>query len=430
MNAKLGTKNDIAWQKLFNKYEIIQRTKDGNLLEITSSQINEFREARLMTKFDHRSNLPSIFKHNNLAILPITRGSYVIGGFEAYHNFEKPTANSIKKVRLPKHIESIDGGNITSESTAINVAYLSGILADFANEEKLLPTVNGRMSSDSFEFNINAGIHGNSSISVVNSQLEIDGGYEGISSLSLIEAKNSISDDFLVRQLYYPFRLWQGKMEKEVKNIFLTYSNGLFSLYEYCFVEQGNYNSLTLVKQANYVLDDGEILLDDIVTIFKETEVTEEPESIPFPQADNFRRIVNICEIISEKGSLTKEFITNNYDFDTRQTNYYTAACRYLGLIKRTKEYEINFSLTDKGKRVFNLDLRERNLAFVKCIFEKEVFRKTFKKYLEYGVIPNKSTIIKIMRNSNMVRVGTESTLKRRASTVSRWMNWIENLFL
>jgi hypothetical protein len=42
--------------------------------EITAIQINEFREAGLMTKFDHSINLPKIFSDNGLAILPITRG--------------------------------------------------------------------------------------------------------------------------------------------------------------------------------------------------------------------------------------------------------------------------------------------------------------------------------------------------------------------
>ena len=88
-----------------------------------------------MTKFDHRSNLPILFEENNLSILPITRGSYVIANFEAYHDFELPITE-INKVVAPDFIHSIDFENITSEATAINVAYLSGILADFI-ERKL-----------------------------------------------------------------------------------------------------------------------------------------------------------------------------------------------------------------------------------------------------------------------------------------------------
>lgn len=56
------TKNEAAWEQLFLKYKIPQVIAKTGSFEITSKEINEFREARLMTKFDHRKNLPSIFK--------------------------------------------------------------------------------------------------------------------------------------------------------------------------------------------------------------------------------------------------------------------------------------------------------------------------------------------------------------------------------
>ena len=67
-------KNDIAWEILFNKYNIISEINEKGKFEITAKQINEVREARLMTKFDHKVNLPKIFADNKLSILPITRG--------------------------------------------------------------------------------------------------------------------------------------------------------------------------------------------------------------------------------------------------------------------------------------------------------------------------------------------------------------------
>ena len=66
------------------------------------------------------------------------------------------------------------------------------------------------------------------SVKVANSQVEIDGGYEGLNIT--YRSKNSISDDFLIRQLYYPYRLWQSKIDKNVKPIFMIYSNGIFNL--------------------------------------------------------------------------------------------------------------------------------------------------------------------------------------------------------
>ncbi len=169
----------------------------------------------MATKFDHKRNLPELFKDNHLSILPITRGSYIISSLEAYKNLNEINTE-ITKISFPNYIESIDYENITSESIAINCAFVSGILSDFLETDKLFPTVSGRMGSDEFSFYINnLNINKDIEVMVSNSQIEIDGGYEGKDSLALIEAKNSISDDFLIRQLYYPFRLWNDKIKKD-----------------------------------------------------------------------------------------------------------------------------------------------------------------------------------------------------------------------
>ena len=65
----METKNDIAWNKLFEKHRILEGISRNGIFEINSSQINELREARLMTKFDYRLQLPKIFAENKLSIL-------------------------------------------------------------------------------------------------------------------------------------------------------------------------------------------------------------------------------------------------------------------------------------------------------------------------------------------------------------------------
>ncbi|MDI6880876.1 MAG: transcriptional regulator [Desulfitobacteriaceae bacterium] len=302
-----------------------------------------------MTKFDHRINLPKQFSDNDLAILPISRGSYIISKFEAYQKFEQVN-DEIIKVTFPEYIQSIDYENISSEAMAINCAYVANIIADFLADDELLPTVSGRMSSESFSFKIrNIATQGNFVVNVINSQMEIDGGYEGLKQVALIEAKNFISEDFLIRQLYYPYRLWSTKVAKKVTPVFLVYSNGVYSLYEYKFEDQNHYNSLVLVKQKNYSIEMEDISLDDIVTLLNKIHTMDEPE-VAFPQANSFKRVINLCELLSQ-GDLSRDDITLNYAFDPRQTNYYTDAGRYLGLIdKRTENGEILFTLTREGQ--------------------------------------------------------------------------------
>ena len=421
------TKNDLAWDKLFDKYDILTKIDRKGYFEISSVQINEFREARLATKFDHKINLPMLFKENHLSILPITRGSYIISSFEAYKEFDEINSE-ITKVIFPGNIESIDYENITSEAMAINCAYVSGILSDFLQEDSLLPTVSGRMSSEKFSFYINnSNIKRNVEVMVSNSQIEIDGGYEGLDSLALIEAKNSISDDFLVRQLYYPFRLWDNKITKAIKPIFMVYSNGIFTLYEYNFLEPNNYNSLVLVKQKNYTLEQDTISLDDIRSILESAQVIEEPR-IQFPQADNMKRLINLCELLYNN-EMTRDEITTTYDFNPRQTNYYTDAGRYLGIIdKRKKDGEINYYLTDDGEKLFKMNLKSRQLKFVETLLKRNVFNSALKEYFRIGEMPNKEKIVEIMKASNLYRISSDSTFERRAQTVSSWINWILEL--
>lgn len=422
------SKNDIEWEKIFIKYEIINKVLEVGYTEITSKQINEFREARLMTKFDHKSQLPILFADNKLSILPTSRGGYIIGKFETFSDFNKDEVE-ITKIDFPTFLESLDYRDITSEATAINCAYVSKILHDFTEEENLLPTVSGRMSSLSFGFDINS-VNGRFRINVGNSQIEIDGGYEGDNSLILIEAKNYLSDDFLIRQLYYPYKLWSGKISKKVRPIFLTYTNGVFHLREYSFTNINHYNSIKLVKHKKYVVQEGVFNLEIVENLLLRTKTIKEPQDTPFPQADNFERVINLCELLNQKEFITKEEITLNYDFDSRQTDYYSNAGKYLGLIGiKTDEIsgQVGCYLTKKGNKVFETNLIDRQKLFVQLIVSHPAFKKTLKVYLEKSEFPNKSEIVEIMKSCNLNNVGSESTYFRRASTITGWINWIIN---
>lgn len=419
------SKNDVAWESLFTKYNILSEVKTKGLYEISAKSINEFREARLMTKFDHSSNLPTIFAENNLSILPITRGSYLIGCFETFHDFNE-SDTSIQQVMFPTNLESINVGDISSEATAINCAYVSEILHRFSDEEALVPTVSGRMSSSQFDFYVNNKVLAQPSfISVNNSQIEIDGGYEGHNSLILIEAKNYISDDFLIRQLYYPFRLWQNRLSKTVRPIFLTYTNGIFDLREYKFNAIDNYNSLELIAHQKYTIQTQYINLELLQNIVKTTPQVTEPRDIPFPQADSFTRIINLCELIHDEGCLSKDTITTNYDFDKRQTDYYVNAARYLALVYQGDDS--NFYLTSLGLNLFKLSLNQRQIELIKLIVQHTVFNKILQSIFSRGRSLSRNEVIEIMKQSNLTNIVSESTYSRRASTVMAWINWILN---
>lgn len=427
MSHPAKTKNDHAWEALFEMHHIPDVIERDGRFVISSRRINRFREARLMTKFDHRKNLPAIFQEHNLSILPITRGDYVIAKFNAYEKIDEVDEHLVEQIPFPDHIQSITFP-ITSEASAIHCAYVSGILAHFFDDEKLLPTVSGRMGSGSFDFQIENNITREPiNLQVTNAQIEVDGGYEGQSCLWLLEAKASIASDFLVRQLYYPFRLWRGRVLKEVCPIFLIFSNGIFHLYRYEFTEPKSYNSIRLLKQQQYRLEERNISQNDIVTLLDSVQPVQEPP-LPFPQADSFNRIINLCELLFEANELSKDDITTTYDFDARQTDYYTNAGRYLGLIDRRNDEGVTYFLTDQGTRLFWTNYRQRQLGFAEAVLRHAVFAQTLRLSIQQNSTPSIDQIIPIMKDANLHNIRTESTFRRRASTILSWVNWIWHL--
>jgi hypothetical protein len=427
MSNAFVSQNDIAWEKLFEKYDILNQIGMHGEFTISASQIKEYREPRLMAKFDHTINLPKIFSNNKLTILPISRGDYVISHYTAYEALAMP-GNSIIKASLPDHIQSLDLHNVTSETIAINCALASGILSDFLEEEILYPTVSGRMGSGKFDFGIlNSKTRNISRVNVNNSQIEIDAAFEGIESLSLLEAKRDIACDFLIRQLYYPFRVWCKRVSKKVKPIFLIYTNGIYSLYEYEFRDPDLYNSLVLMKHKDYSIEDTEIEISDLTYVMEHVSSFVPEPKVAFPQADSFQRVINICELLTSQ-DLSRDDITEEYAFDIRQTNYYTDAALYLGLInKRYDGRKPIYSLSKRGRRIMGLSYKQRQLTLCKCILEHKVFYETFS-LCANGTVPSKDMIVQIMKRSDLYHIESESTYRRRASTISGWINWMLGL--
>lgn len=189
---------DAAWRELFRRHDILERIQKGGLFCISSAAINQVHEARLMAKFDRSAQLPTVFRRHGLSILPDSRGSYVIGPFRTHR------AVSYDPVR-PKRL----------------ACYHGGLFEDLLGE-KCAYTVSGRMGSGDFSFRIANTRAPNRpfTLTVRSAQVEIDAGYESPGALLLCECKNMASEELQIRQLYYPYRLWRGRIRKPVLPLF------------------------------------------------------------------------------------------------------------------------------------------------------------------------------------------------------------------
>lgn len=412
-------RNDEAWEAIFEHWDVPGTVEREGGFVISADQIREYREPRLMAKFDHRVNLPDVFLQHSLAILPVTRGDYLIGPFEAYCRFEESAA-AVRRFSLPASLESLDGGRIPSESIAVNCAAASGILADFLGEETLVPTVSGRMNSDRFSFSIQSADGREIPVQVDHAQIEIDAAFEGANSLALIEAKRDLSEDFLVRQLYYPFRVWSARVHKRVRPVFLIHSNGLFRLYEYEFTDPSCYNSLRLVQQKTYSLEDTDFTRRDLLDVLRETPRGEEPD-VAFPQANSLERVFNLCELLQAQ-PMTPQEVTAAYDFTLRQAGYYTAAARFLGLVKKDGPC---FRLTQEGRRILELSYRRRQAALCSRMARSLAFRELLNLGAHKPEPVTAEEARELLRRARPPEVWSEETLTRRASTAVSWVNWL-----
>jgi hypothetical protein len=420
------TKNDIAWEQIFKDYDILNKIKQDGFYEISAEVIRKYREPRLMCKFDHENNLPDIFEKNNLSILPISRSAYVIGDFSI---FAKVTYEKMKpqEVNIPHYIETIKYDDLYSESAALHFAYHSGMINDFLGEETW-HTVSGRMGSGEFDYYIESKNGHRKYVKVNGAQIEIDGGYEGKTKFAIIEAKKEMAKDFNVRQLFYPFKVWKNRINKEVVPIFFTHSNDIFSFFMYEFEDENTFNSYKLVKQKDYIVSHRKITEADVQQVVsKATTFVLEPQ-VPFPQADKFERVVDLLSLLYVN-DMSKDEITENYDFDKRQTDYYSNACIYLGLAEKYEtDDDVMITLNDEGRRVMALPYREKYLTLAEKILEHTVFKEVYDEYVRNGQNVSKDFVVERMKYHQLYGLAAESTFRRRASTIIGWVKWIHEL--
>ncbi|KAA8455637.1 type II restriction enzyme [Weissella paramesenteroides] len=427
--AKEKNEAEKNWEKIFDEYRILDRLKKDKIFKISANDIKKYREPRLMTKFDSDKARPEIFRKNNLSILPDTRGTYVIGKFEAYSDLGYQDVKPIP-VNIPAYIRTFDEFDVTSESVALNVAQMTGMVDFVLQNEDVIrfpaaATITGRLKSGPFSYSINVkdGQHGKYDFYVNNSQVEIDAGYETGDKLAIIEAKNHIPENFMVRQLYYPYRIFNNlNTDKVVMPIYFTHSDGIYAFHIFEFTELNNYSSINKVQQINFIVDHYlDISIADIMQLAKQIPIVKSNDNnVQFPQADNFNRVLDILNRVDD--TITGNKVTEIYEFNRRQGNYYISALMYIGLLQKV-DGSYKYELTEIGKRIKRLpNSNSRNMLIIRQLLQDECINIAFQQFIMHSDI-DKDWVAKLLLD----RVSTvnESTAARRAGTVISWIKWI-----
>jgi hypothetical protein len=422
----VATLNDVAWEQVFSKLPVIEQIKKVGYFDIKASDLKAAadREPRHLAKIDYESNRPSVFVENELNVLAISNSSYRIGRFNPFFKLPDWNLESSKPVSLQPstNLETLSTREISSENAVIYSAYSSSMIEHFC-EEEVVPTVSGRMRTNKFSFSVDSYEHQAQYVEVNGAQIEIDAGFEGKSSFHIFEVKNSISSSFNLRQVYYPYAMWREVIKKPVRNIFLTHSNNYFDFYEIQFQNSLNISSASLSKHVRYSLGVNAPTKSEFEKALQELSNVS-PSGIPFPQADDFDRVIDLVALLMASPK-TKNDLAENYDFDPRQSDYYLNASRYLGLVESFDNS--TYGPSALANIIYSKNAHEKKAFLMAILMKVPAVRNLSKIWSKDGSKPSLDKVIQILENLPDTSTLADSTKKRRAQTVMSWTAWLRN---
>jgi len=258
-NNYINSKNDEIWKHIFNEINY-----DGKSdITITAEQIkkckntwsgknNQF-EPRLLCKQDCDLDRPKIFKDNNLFIIPVKNGEYLLTNNSIYF---KLTYTKTKIIKIKKNTNSMLLTIGNSETSLIDNLRYSGL---FEKKQYLKePILFGSLLNGRHRCNFNTQLE-NKSIEIHGVQYETDACYESENKILLLEAKsiNNI-DSFNIRQLYYPYRTIYDvvKDKKEILSLFINKdSNNVIHIWKFIFTNPFVMTSIQNIGYNTYIFD-------------------------------------------------------------------------------------------------------------------------------------------------------------------------------
>lgn len=405
----MATANDKAWAEAFACFDIPQKVQAKGFFDVTSDELRAFREPRLMCKIDFKSQTPVPLANHNLSILAIENKLYRIAPTNTFISIDSSklpkTPSTIFKV--PTWLRSFD--KITNEARALDCAYACGMIADLQNTSETFPSIRGRMFSKDFSFSLEAPTR-TIEYPIKSVQIEIDAGYESPSEIVLVEGKMGMSDNLSIRQLIYPQKHIEtlGKSVTTYVMFFRPPGDFFFIPFRtepisYLDAENAKYFKLVQEQPKLKMWRMSDIKIDNALTGF----------DAPFPQANNFERILEALWKLDETPNQNAEDLFAEFDLTSRQYGYYANALIWLGV---AQDYYGNLGLTSLGREIVKLPVHEQLQRLAEIVFSNEI---------AHAFLSSKTpTISQEARTRAGLR--SESTFIRRMSTIRSWTTFFE----
>jgi len=413
---------EAAWEKLVA--ERVDTRRD--LVVVTKADIESVtgNELRLMAKMDSSTDVPAALRRHGYFLLPIKNGEYLLvrgNGFHALENLPEPP--TVYRPQLDFDLMTLSVGD--SEMQHLDYCYNIGLFEKFAGVTGLRQTIRGRKRMPAIEFSA-----GNLGPIRVQSgvQVEVDSGCEGRNDIVLIEGKSGQPPDFIVRQLFYPYRKWRHEIpQKRIRPWFFcshdVAGRRLYRFWEYTFADDAQYQSLTLRRGEAFFVEPRRTRLTVAELLHKHTAHRSSERLWDVPQADAFWRVAEIPLLITQDIN-TSARVATHYGFDPRQSSYYRQAAEFLGLVSLDKKTHI-YRLTDLGHEYVSRGADERRELLAGLLAQFPPMRATLELSTQAGErgIGRNEIAALIARHS----VIGKSTPNRRAATLLAWLDWLKS---
>lgn len=238
-------------------------------------------------------------------------------------------------------------------------------------------------------------------------------------SVLLFEAKVGWKGNFLIRQLYYPYRAHRDFQEstghKRVRPFFFIAEpeSETYSIWEYEWTDPEDYEAIRLVpgRARRYRVEEVSVDAD----VF--TEISPDP-NVPEIQANDISKVTTLPFLIPQGIDTAKKW-ADYYGFAIRQGNYYESAAEVLGLV--SSEAGV-FVLTELGKKFVTLSPAQRDDLVSSRLLKIPIFNRVFNLAYERGADGvGDSDIAKLIAETRNL---SGKTPPRRASSVLSWFRW------
>lgn len=428
MTSKQANK---VWSDVLSQIEGAGRGDYQNeLVTITSEEVNRVSKAmggpdfRNLSKFDKFEDLPDVFMEKRINILPISRRNYVIGPVQEYSDLKGDSPYKKASYRIP-NLLTLQGETANwNENSWISAGLATHALEQAFEDEDLVRTLTGRMGGGNWQFNIQSTDKSKKfAIQLQNPQIEIDSVLETQKAIYILEAKRVKESNFLIRQLYFPYRKILEDLtinKKPIIPIFyeINSETQYVKVRMYEFTDSNVYNSIREFKRFEFqLLDNLDVTTLSEMIAYARSVKTKPSQSKLFPQANDVEKIMTMLEILKEHPSDKLE-ITQKFLFDPRQADYYANILVYFGLAEKDAG---KFLLTKLGVELSQKKVNERNVAFAQIILLDRIFNDLFLNSVQ-GTL-DKNDVVMAMTNENLQL--KDSTKYRRASSVLNLINWI-----